>query len=214
MIDPDAALSAYNEFREAYPEYFFSPSNAAFEIISDPAQQRDVGTGLIYKDSYIVLLRDAVRFRDGSVRQYIRMIPSVAHGSAAVLPVIDGKILLIRHERHATRKQHWEIPRGFAVQDETPEETAHREMMEEIGASAPEITDIGSVHPDTGLSNLHTRLFLARLTGTCCINYNEGIDELKTVTLDEFDAMLRAEEITDSFTLAAVLQARARGLLP
>jgi len=130
-----------------------------------------------------------------------------------VLPVINGRIVLIRHERHATRNRHWEIPRGFAIPDETAEEAARREIVEEIGILEPEIIDIGSVHPDTGISNIHTQLYLARLTGAHHIKAPEGIDELKTVTIDEFDAMLCAGEITDSFTLAAVLQARVRGLM-
>jgi len=213
MMGTDAALVAYNDFRKAHPEFFANLPDAAFEIVFDLALQEAAGAGLIYRDSYIILLRDAVRFRNGFVGPYIRMIPAAGHGGAAVLPIIDGKIILIRHERHATRQRHWEIPRGFAAQGETPEETARREAMEEIDISEPEIIDIGSVYPDTGASNVHTRLYLARLTGVGRVEANEGIDALKQVTLDELDTMLRADEITDWFTLAAVLQARVRGLL-
>ena len=141
------------------------------------------------------------------------MLSAAGQGGAAVLPVIDTKILLLRHERHATRDKHWEIPRGFAAGGETPVETARREIVEEIGIPEPEIIDIGSVHPDPGASNVHKRLYFARLTGVGNVETNEGIGELITVTVDEFDAMLRADEITDSFTLAAVLQARVRGLI-
>jgi len=213
MIDSGAALAAYNEFQQAHPEFFINQPDTAFEILFDPKLQNAAGAGLIYKDTYIVLLRDAVRFRDGSVWPYIRLLSAAGEGGAAVLPVIDTRILLLRHERHATRDKHWEIPRGFAARGEAPEETARREIVEEIGIPEPEIIDIGSVHPDTGASNVHTRLYLARLTGVGRLETNEGIDELIAVTLDEFDAMLRADQITDSFTLAAVLQARVRGLI-
>ena len=212
-METDAALVAYNDFREAHPEFFINLPGAAFEIVSDLALQRTAGAGLIYRDSYVILLRDAVRFRNGFVGPYIRMIPAAGQGGAAVLPVIDGDIVLVLHERHATRQRHWEIPRGFAAQGETPEETARREAMEEIDISEPEIIDIGSVHPDTGASNVHTRLYLARLTGVGHVEANEGIDALKQVTIDELDAMLRTGQITDSFTLAAILQARVRGLI-
>jgi len=212
-METDAALVAYNDFREAHPEFFINLPGAAFEIVSDLALQRTAGAGLIYRDSYVILLRVAVRFRNGFVGPYIRMIPAAGQGGAAVLPVIDGDIVLVLHERHATRQRHWEIPRGFAAQGETPEETARREAMEEIDISEPEIIDIGSVHPDTGASNVHTRLYLARLTGVGHVEANEGIDALKQVTIDELDAMLRTGQITDSFTLAAILQARVRGLI-
>ncbi len=213
MTGSDESLAAYNEFRRANPELFTNQQAPAFEIVFDPQLQRTAGAGLIYKDNYVILLRDAVRFRNGYVGPYIRMIAAAGQGGAAVLPVIDDNIVLIRHERHATRGKHWEIPRGFAARGEIPEQTARREIVEEIGIAEPEIIDIGSVHPDTGASNVHTRLYLARLTRVGHVEANEGIDELRILTIEEFDAMLRAEEVTDSFTLAAVLQARVRGLI-
>jgi ADP-ribose pyrophosphatase len=213
VTDSHAALVAYNDFRQAHPEYFVNLPDTAFEIVFDPDLQKTAGAALVYKDTYVVLLRDAVRFRNGFIGPYIRVISAADQGGAAVLPVIDGRVVLMRHERHATRKKHWEIPRGFAASGETPAETARREAVEEIGISAPEIIDIGSVYPDTGASNVHTRLYLARITGTGHVEANEGIDELKVVTADELDEMLRAEQVTDSFTLAAILQARVRGLI-
>jgi ADP-ribose pyrophosphatase len=95
MIDSGAALAAYNEFRQAHPEFFFNQPDTAFEILFDPKLQDAAGAGLIYKDTYIVLLRDAVRFRDGSVWPYIRVLSAAGQGGAAVLPVIDTKILLL-----------------------------------------------------------------------------------------------------------------------
>jgi len=54
---------------------------------------------------------------------------------------------------------------------------------------------------------------LARITETGYVEVDEGIDELKIVAADELDEMLRSEQLTDSFTLAAILQARVRGLI-
>jgi ADP-ribose pyrophosphatase len=213
MVADGTGLAAYNEFRATRPEFFVNPPDAAFEIVFDLPLQETAGAGLIYRDPYIVLLRDAVRFRNGFVGPYIRMIPAAGEGGAAVLPVIDGNVVLVLHERHATRQRHWEIPRGFAAPGEPPEETARRETAEEIGIPEPEIIALGSVHPDTGATNVHTRLYLARITGTGRVEAGEGIDTLKQVTPGELDAMLRAGEITDSFTLAAILQARVRGLI-
>jgi ADP-ribose pyrophosphatase len=213
MTDPDAALAVYDNLRTAHPELFVNPPDAAHEIVFEPELQRVVGAGVMYRDAYYMLLRDAVRFRDGSVCPYIRLVPTAGHGGAAVLPLLDASIVLIRHFRHATRASHWEIPRGFAQSGEPPEETARRELSEELGVPAPKLYDLGSVHPDTGASNVCTRLYLARLTSLGQIEANEGIDEVRLVTPSEFDIMVRAGQITDSFTLAAALQARLRGLL-
>jgi len=77
----------------------------------------------------------------------------------------------------------------------------------------PELLELGSVHPDTGASNVWTKLYLARLTGLGQIETNEGIDKTRQVTSEQLDTMVQTGEITDSFTLAAILQARLRGLL-
>lgn len=138
MSDPEAALAAYNKYRAQHPELFTNPPNPAFELVTDLDQQRAVGAGIMYQDSYSILLRDAVRFRNGYLGPYTRIVPAADHGGAAVLPLLDSKIVLIDHQRHATRVSHWEIPRGFAQGSESPEETARREIMEELRVPAPE----------------------------------------------------------------------------
>jgi ADP-ribose pyrophosphatase len=213
MAEIGPSLTAYNEFRIAHPEFFVNPPGAAFEIVFDPASQEKVGAGVIYKDNYVIFLKDAVRFRNGYVGAYTRLMPTAGRGGAAILPIVDGKVVLILHERHATRQRHWEIPRGFSEVGESPEETARREAIEEIDPADPEIIDLGGVHADTGATNGYTRLYLARVRGIGKLETLEGIDAFKELTIEEFDALLRADEITDSFTLAAILQARVRGLI-
>jgi ADP-ribose pyrophosphatase len=213
MTEASASLTEYSELRIAHPEFFGNLPDPAFEIVFDPALQKKVGAGVIYKDPYVIFLKDAVRFRDGYVGSYIRLMPASGRGGAAVLPVVDGKVVLILHERHATRQRHWEIPRGFSELGEMPEQTARREAVEEIDPAEPEIIDIGGVHADTGATSGYTRLYLARVKGVGKLESNEGIDAFKQVTGDELNSLLLAGEITDSFTLAAILQARVRGLL-
>lgn len=182
-----------------------------YEIVFEPGLQQAAGTGLMYQDRYIVLLRDAVRFRDGTIGPYVRTFPAAAHGGAAVLPILDGKIVLLRHFRHATRAWHWEIPRGYSDGDETPEQTARREIKEELGVDVTELSALGTVHPDTGHGGGSAGLYLARLPHLGRIEAREGIDEIRQISPAEFDTMARAQQITDSYTLAAVLQARIHG---
>jgi ADP-ribose pyrophosphatase len=42
----------------------------------------------------------------------------------------------------------------------------------------------------------------------------EGIDRVELIGSEQFDLMLRRGEVTDSFTLAAVLHAKQRGFSP
>lgn len=213
MSHQGADLAAYDRIRVARPELFANPPGAAYEIVLDPGHQRTVGAGIVYQDPYVIFLRDAVRYRDGTIGGYIRLIAASGRGGAAVLPVLDASIVLIRHFRHATRGWHWEIPRGFAGAEEAPEQTARREVSEEIGAEPRVLIPLGSVHADTGEGGEVTRVYLAQMAGLGEPEAYEGIDEIRCVGAGEFDRMILSGELTDSFTLAAVTLARTRGLL-
>lgn len=212
MSDRKAALTAYNNYRKQHPEQFINPPDAAFELVADESEQLKVGAGIMYQDDYSILLRDAVRFRNGEIRPYTRVMPANDHGGAAVLPLLEDKIVLLNHQRHATRASHWEIPRGFAEANEPPEDTARREIREELEVAELELVYLGRVHPDTGASSGCTTLYLARLGAVGKLEREEGIDSIRIVTLSDFSDMVRGGEVTDSFTLAAAFQASLRAL--
>src|ERR1700737_2412923 len=120
---PDAArLRAYLAFAKAHPELFANPAQGGFSIILNKSEIRDAEArqaralkesggstdwaqvGIAFEDQYQILLRDAVRFPDGSLGTYIRLLsPKPQVLGVAILPVYQGKVLLIRHFRHATR---------------------------------------------------------------------------------------------------------------
>lgn len=51
-------------------------------------------------------------------------------GAAAVIVDSDGKILLVKH---SYGKNNWELPGGKGEDNEPAEETAQREVFEEVG---------------------------------------------------------------------------------
>jgi hypothetical protein len=55
-------------------------------------------------------------------------------------------------------------------------------------------------------------LYLARIDKIGKLESDEGIDKMLPVTSEQLDSMLRSGKITDSFTLAAILQARVQRL--
>lgn len=205
------ALAAYETLRADRPELFVNPPDAGTEILFDVKAQHDAG--VVYQDPFVLLVRDTVRFRDGRVGGYIRLLHTAGSAGAAILAIYQGEIVLLRHFRHATRTWHWEIPRGFAEQGEATFLTASRETEEELGVRPYQLRRLGRIHTDTGLSPAVVELFLADLQSLGLPEHNEGIDLVQTVSPEQFDDMTRAEEITDSFTIAAVAMARLHGLL-
>jgi ADP-ribose pyrophosphatase len=212
-LDREDSTSAYEELRRNRPELFTNPPGAAVRVLSSvPA---DGGPyGVCYQDPYITVLRDPVQFAGGNTGGHVRILPSSAEGGAAVLPVCGDKIVLIRHFRHSTRQWHWEIPRGFSDPGETLEETARRELNEEIGVTAQALTPLGRIHTDTGICGGSTGLFWARVDMPGRLADDEGIESLVLLDARELDVLQARGELTDSFTMAAILSARQRSLPP
>jgi ADP-ribose pyrophosphatase len=226
-------LSAYLELRQARPDLFENPEDAAYEIVTEPELQARVveqslawniamgvpeqyaDLGIVYEDPYITLIKDAVRFRSGRLGPYIRWVPtmSAVTAGAAVLPVHDGRVILVRHFRHASRGWHWEIPRGFGDPGEDPADTARREVAEELGAEVLKLVPLGPIRLDSGVTRDLPMIYWAEITLPVSPESEEGIDEIKLVTVGDFERMIGAGELNDAFTLASVAYARARGLL-
>lgn len=215
MSDQTDGIAAYETLREARPQLFDNPPGAAFEILPT-CPDGDGPYGVRYRDPYITLVRDPVRFPGGRVGGYHRVIPTADEGGAAILPVYGRRIILIRHFRHATRQWHWEIPRGFSAPGESIEATARRELEEELKVTAAEIRPIGRIHVDTGLTAGSAGLFWASVESPPNLQEpdEEGIERAIFLAPAEFDAMQEQGKITDSFTMAAVLGARQRRLPP
>ncbi|TDC68076.1 NUDIX hydrolase [Actinomadura sp. GC306] len=210
MSTPD---EEYDRVRRAWPDLFENPPGAWNAILDEfPAEGGPYG--VCYRDEYVLLLRDPVAFADGRVGGYLRTLHPQGHAGAAVLAVCEGGVVLVRHFRHATRKWHWEIPRGFARPDETPEQTARRELEEEIGVPARSLEFLGDFYADTGVAGSKAGLFWADVDRPRASHPEEGIDRIELVAPDRIDRMLGRGEITDSFTLAALLHVKQRGLFP
>jgi ADP-ribose pyrophosphatase len=221
----------YREMVASHPDLFSNPPDAAFEIVLDerdikraedhmaglltaagaPAEWANVGVA--FRDQYVLILRDAVRFSDGSLGTYIRMVNTTPEVLGVVtLPVWQGQVLLIRHFRHATRRWHLEIPRGFGS-TANKQQDALRELSEEIGASGISLTELGEMYPDAGADNSRVALFLAEVEAYGKPESAEGINEIRPVAISEFERMIRDGVLDDGFLLAAYARAKARRLL-
>jgi ADP-ribose pyrophosphatase len=230
-----ARRAAYLELKAKRPELFDNPPNNPYEILFDRDDQDHVAEstraldvpeeysdiGIVYQDPYVMLVRDAVRFRNGSRGGYIRACGAGDGTGAAVLPVLDdGRIVLLWHFRHSDRAWHWEIPRGFGEEGSGAAETARREVGEELGCEVQELTHLGAMNGNSGIFAGDDQIYLARLDGTTLATTPtpaavlEGIDEVRPVDLGTFRTMIATGEITDGYTLTAYAFAVAKGLIP
>lgn len=220
----------YFAFVERHPEMFVNPPGGFSILLKEDEIGKVEGymahqleaegmpiewaqVGIVFQDQYGMILRDAVQFPDGSPGTYIRFVSESDGVGTVILPHYREQVLLLRHFRHATRRWHLEIPRGFGMAGLAAEENARRELEEEIGAKASQLVSLGSVYPDTGMDAALVELFYARIETYGPFDTMEGITEVLTVSVAEVEAMIRENTIADGFTIAAYTRAKLRGLL-
>jgi ADP-ribose pyrophosphatase len=101
---------------------------------------------------------DRVRLHTGAEIEYTYLETPAA---VFVVPLLrDGRIVLIRQYRHPLREWVWEVPAG-SIGDESPEETARRELEEEIGGTCEELIPLGWFYSSPAHLTLKSYPFLA-----------------------------------------------------
>ena len=111
-------------------------------------------------DGHILHVRvDDVRMPSG--RKTVREV--VEHpGSVIVLPVtVDDEVLFVRQYRYAVDERVIELPAGLIDTGEDPEDAARRELGEETGYEAGEVTPLGSAYVSPGYSQELSHFYVA-----------------------------------------------------
>lgn len=174
--------------------------------------------GILVDDPFFLIIRDLVEFPDGGIGGYIRFIhrAGLEGGQAVViLPVVGGKILVLRNFRHATRGWELEIPRGFGEKGISAEENAKKELMEETRLKARTLVELGILHSDTGAISLPVALFYAEISESDlkALELEEITSSALFLAPSEFEEMIRKGKITDAFSISAYAMAKYNSLL-
>lgn len=161
---------------------------------------------------WITLLEKTVSFEAGTR-------PEVYHSFTgrpyvAVLAVTPaGTIPVIRQYRPAVEDYTWEFPAGTVDDGETPAAAAARELLEETGFRAEELSEIGDYHADTGRLSMGSKGYFA----TCRQDVpdrapEDGID-VRQVGVNELVDMVRSGEFKHQLHVALIASALLRGHL-
>lgn len=130
-------------------------------------------------------------------------------GSALIIPITAHcTVLLIKQWRPVTDSYMIELPSGTIENNETPEETAHRELREETGYSAAKLEYIDGIWPLSGYSEEYCHIFLATELKEDPLPQDklEDIYVIETSIIN-LPKMIRNSEINDALTIAALTRA-------
>ena len=168
------------------------------------AKAEILGSEMVYQGPLFGVRRDEVLEPSG-VRAKREVITHP--GSVVVLPVLrNGRIVMVRQYRHATRQFLWELVAGRKEPEETPQKGAARELLEETGYRANSFKVFLEFFPTPGFLEEKMWLLLAEeLTeGEAQPEEDEKI-EVKAYRVNELKTMIKKGELKDAKSIAGIL---------
>lgn len=161
----------------------------------------------IFKGQMIEVVLDEVRLPNGgtSTRELV-----FHPGAVAVIPITaDNKLIMVKQFRKPMEKVLLEIPAGKIDPGEHdhPKETAERELEEETGYRANQLTFVTSMYVSPGFANELLHIYYAEdleKVPNPRPQDDDEVIELYTLTLDEAKAEIATGLICDAKTIFAV----------
>ena len=133
-------------------------------------------------------------------------------GAVCIVPLDGSTVTMIRQYRCAADQYLLEIPAGKRdIDGETPEETAKRELIEEVGLSAGKIHLLGEYYNSPGFCDEYSYCYLA----TDCVpvpDSRQGIEEeymeIVHINLDDVPQMIAEKRIVDAKSIVGLMLAK------
>jgi len=167
-------------------------------------EEKTIAEKHIYSGNIINVDLLTVTLPDG--RQATRDI--VSHpGASVVVPLNEkGEVYMVRQYRKPIETVSLEIPAGKLDHGEDPKVCAERELKEETGLIAENLTHLVSIHSTPGFSNevLHLYVATGLSEGESCADEDEFISTEK-YTVAELEGMVLKGEITDAKSIIGIL---------
>jgi ADP-ribose diphosphatase len=151
-----------------------------------------------------------LRFSNGVERRYEKLC-SGGTGAVLMVPMLDpNTVLMVREYAGGLEDYHLSLPKGAMDKGETPEQSANRELKEEVGYGAGRLDYLKRLHlsPSYMEHNIHVllarELYPERLTG-------DEPEPLEVVPCDIGDLLELAmrDDVIEGRTIAALFMARA-----
>ncbi|HYG65532.1 MAG TPA: NUDIX hydrolase [Thermoanaerobaculia bacterium] len=164
-----------------------------------------LGSREIFRGRTVHLDVDHVRLPNGNEMD----LELIHHpGAAAVVPVLEGDVLMVRQYRYATGGWLLEVPAGKLDPGESPKSCAFREVEEETGYRPTDLQPLGWIWTSPGFTDEKIWLYLA--TGLTATRQQLGKDEvlsLERLPLREAIDKAARGEIHDAKSVCALLRA-------
>lgn len=157
----------------------------------------------VYRDRAQAIHRVVADFGEFEKEYFVRD----AGVRAGVLLVRDDSVLLVRQYRLQINALSWEIPGGRVDADEMPEQAAVRECFEESGIRCSALRPLVFYRPGLDVSYNPSHLFWTSEfddSDELPISPDEVVAR-EWVSLDRCNELIASGQLSDAFTLLAIL---------
>jgi ADP-ribose pyrophosphatase len=172
---------------------------------------RIVGSRTLSDVGFLSLTEEQV---EGPERELFTRYAVHHPGAIVVVPIdVDGvSAVLVRQFRAAIGRDLLEVPAGKRdVRGEAPEDTARRELEEEIGRRPGRLVELCEFHNSPGFCDEYTHLFLAtelEERTRAAVSHEEAAMTIERVPLDRVDDLIATGELIDAKSIIGLLLAR------
>ncbi len=174
---------------------------------SQKLQEEMLSSQDIFKGKILDVKMDTVRLPNGktATRELIRHI-----GAVCIVAVTEDDEVIVEHQyRYPFDEVVVEIPAGkLDSKNEDPADAAERELMEETGVTAGDMTYMGKFYPTCGYSDEVIHMYLAKNLsfGDRNLDDDEFLD-VRAIPIESLVEDIMAGKIPDGKTQAAVMRA-------
>ena len=169
-----------------------------------------LGSKYLYKTNGVAMRIDRCEVSNGNV--FEPYILECGPWVNVVALTKKREVVLVRQYRHAVGQVLLEIPAGvMEPEDESPLQTAKRELLEETGYTSENFIEVGRAYPNPTTHTNWTYSFLAldvELVGQQNLDETEEI-EVSLMPFDEFIALAKAGDLPQALHVSALFFALA-----
>jgi ADP-ribose pyrophosphatase len=130
--------------------------------------------------------------------------------SVALIPVDGAELVLVRQSRPGSRSRTLELPSGKLDDGETPLEAAERELAEECGLVADELTEVATFWTAPAYSTELVHVFEASGLGEAAPVSGDEDEDIEVERLPLADVLQRLDDATSIAALALWRERSAR----
>jgi ADP-ribose diphosphatase len=148
-----------------------------------------------------------LEFSNGAEAQFERIVANAGRAVMVAAVTKDNEILLVREYAAGLDRYELQLPKGIVEDDENSTLAANRELSEETGYAARQLTLLKTLRVSPGYFKHKTDLVMAKDLYENKLEEGDEPEELDVIKypLAEADALLSREDFSEARSIAGVM---------